>query len=117
MNELTYTKIGDFYFPNLTVPEQAGKSIGKYGRMRHEYLKKYQPLYYNELILEGKLYSHLSAVDEAANRRMDTLMPQYAKAAGVTEELKAVDQMRWVGLMNNVKAQAEEIILSELIYE
>lgn len=117
MNELTYTKIGDFYFPNLTVPEQAGKSIGKYGRMRHEYLKKHQPLYYNDLVFEGKLYSHLSAVDKAANGRMETLMPQYARAAGATEKLKADDPMRWVGLMNNAKAQVEEIILSELIYE
>ena len=117
MNKLTYTKIGDYYIPNLTAPEQSGKPIGKYGRMRHEYLKKHQPLYYNQLILEGSLYAHLSAVDEAANKRMDTLMPQYARAAGATKELKAADQMKWVGLMNNAKAQVEEMIYVELIYE
>ena len=105
MSKLTYTRVGDYFIPNLTVPEQSGKPIDKYGRMRNEYLKKHQPLYYNHLILEGRLYAHLSAVDEAANERMDTLMPQYAKAAGATEELKAADRMKWIGLMNNAKAQ------------
>ena len=117
MSKLTYTRVGDYFIPNLTVPEQSGKPIGKYGRMRQEYLKKHLPFYYNDLVMEGKLYEHFSAVDEAANERMDTLMPQYARVAGATEELKAADPIRWVGLMNNAKAQVEEIILSELIYE
>lgn len=117
MSILTYTRVGGCFIPNLTAPEQSGRPIGKYVRMRYEYLKKHQPLYYNQVILVGKLYVHLSAVDEAANKRIDTLMPQYARAAGATEELKAADQIRWVGLMNNAKAQVEEIILSELVYE
>ena len=117
MSKLTYTRVGDYFIPNLTVPEQSGKLIGKYGRMRQEYLKKHQPLYYNDLVMEGKLYEHLSAVDEAANERVNTLMPQYARAAGATEELKATDQMQWVGLINNARVQVEEIFLSELIYE
>lgn len=116
MKELTYTRVGDYYIPNLKLTEQPDKPIGKYGRMRRRYLKEYRPALYSSLLLSEKLYPHLLEIDEAANRRMDVLMPQLMKAAGVTEELKAADQMKWVGLANNCRAQAEEIILAELIY-
>ncbi len=85
--------------------------------MRLRYLKEHRKGLYTSLLLTEKLYPHLLEIDEAANERMDILMPQLMKAAGVTEELKADDQMKWVGLANNCKAQAEEIILHELIYD
>ena len=116
MEKLTYTRCGDYYIPNLKLAEQPDKPIGKYGRMRQRYLKEYRPVLYSSLILTETLYPHLLEIDEAANERMDILMPQLMKAAGVTEELKAVDQMKWVGLANACRAQAEEIIQSELIF-
>ena len=116
MEKLTYTRCGDYYIPNLKLAEQPDKPIGKYGRMRQRYLKEYRPVLYSSLILTEKLYPHLLEIDEAANERMDILMPQLMKAAGVTEELKAVDQMKWVGLANACRAQAEEIIQSEVIF-
>ena len=85
--------------------------------MRLRYLKEHRKGLYTSLLLTEKLYPHLMEIDEAANERMDILMPQLMKAAGVTEELKAADPMKWVGLANNCKAQAEEIILHELIYD
>ena len=85
--------------------------------MRLRYLKEHRKGLYTSLLLTEKLYPHLLEIDEAANKRMDILMPQLMKDAGVTEELKADDQMKWVGLANNCKAQAEEIILHELIYD
>ena len=111
MEKLTYTRCGDYYIPNLKLAEQPDKPIGKYGRMRQRYLKEYRPVLYSSLILTEKLYPHL-----LENERMGILMPQLMKAAGVTEELKAVDQMKWVGLANACRAQAEEIIQSELIF-
>ena len=117
MEKLTYSRCGDYYIPNLKLAEQPDKPIGKYGRMRQRYLKEYRPVLYNSLILSEKLYPHLLEIDEAANARMDILMPQLMKAAGVTEELKAANQMKWVGLANACRAQAEEIIQSELIYD
>ena len=115
-NGLTYTKVGDYYIPNLTLGDQPDKPIGLYGRMRRTYLHEYHPGTFNAMVLNGTLYRHLVEVDEAAQRRLDVLMPQLAKAAGATEDLKARDPMSWVGLMNNCKAQVEEIIFAELIY-
>lgn len=117
MNELTYTRVGDYYIPNLKLAEQPDKPIGKYGLMRQRYLKEHRPALYNGLLLTEKLYPHLLEIDEAANECMDILMPQLMKAVGVTEKLKATDPMKWVGLANALKAQAEEIILDELIFD
>lgn len=116
MNELTYTRCGDYYIPDLKLSGQPNKPIGKYGRMRQRYLKEYRPALYSSLLLSEKLYPHLLEIDEIANRCMDILMPQLMKAAGVTEELKAADPMKWVGLANACKAQAEEIISAEVIF-
>ena len=116
MEKLTYTRCGDYYIPNLKLAEQPDKPIGKYGHMRQRYLKEYRPALYSSLLLSEKLYPHLLEIDEAANERMDILMPQLMRAAGVTEELKAADQMKWAGMMNALKAQAEEMIVAELIY-
>ena len=115
MNELTYTRCGDYYIPDLKLSEQPEAPIGKYGRMRQRYPKEHRPSLYSSLILSEKLYPHLLEIDQAAQERMDAMLPHMMKAAGVTEELKARDPMRWVGLMNTLKAQVEEIILAELI--
>lgn len=116
MSELTYTRCGDYYIPDLKLSEQPEAPIGKYGRMRQRYLKEYRPALYSSLILSEKLYPHLLEIDEAANARMDILMAQLMKAAGVTEELKTADQMKWVGLANACRVQAEETIFVELVY-
>ncbi len=114
---LTYTLCGDYYIPDIRLSETVEyKTLGKYGRMRKAYLKQHHSLLWNSMILSEKLYPHLYETDETANRRMEQLMPELMKLNGVTEDLKANDQMAWVGLMNACKAQAEEIILNELIY-
>ncbi len=116
MKKLTYSRNGDYYIPDLTLKDQPDKPIGKYGRMRKRYLKEYRPGLYSSLLLSEKLYPHLLEIDEAAHRRLEMMMPELMKSAGITEQLKAIDPMKWVGLMNMLKAQAEEIILSQLIY-
>ena len=110
-NSLTYTMNGDYQIPDLKLTEQPEKPLGKYGRMRKAYLKEHRPLIYNQLLLTEKLYPHLIEIDETAQNRLEQMMPQLAKEAGATEELKASDPMKWVGLMNNCKAQAEEILI------
>ena len=116
MNELTYTRCGDYYIPDLKLSEQPEAPIGKYGRMRQRYMKEHLPGLYSSLILSEMLYPHLLEIDRAARARIDAMLPRMMEAAGVTEELKARDPMRWVGLMNTLKAQAEEVIFQELIY-
>ena len=115
-NSLTYTMNGDYQIPDLKLTEQPEKPLGKYGRMRKAYLKEHRPLIYNQLLLTEKLYPHLIEIDETAQSRLEQMMPQQAKDAGATEQLKASDPMRWVGLMNTCKAQAEEILMAELIH-
>jgi hypothetical protein len=115
-NTLNYTKNGDYFIPNLTLSDTETKPLGKYGRMRKKYLQEHRPVLWNQMILSESLYPHLREIDETANRRMEQMMPELMKANGVTEELKASDPMMWTGLMNNLKAQAEETILAELIH-
>ena len=115
-NSLTYTMNGDYQIPDLKLTEQPEKPLGKYGRMRKAYLKEHRPLIYNQLLLTEKLYPHLIEIDETAQSRLEQMMPQLAKDVGATEQLKASDPMRWVGLMNTCKAQAEEILMAELIH-
>ena len=114
-NKLTYIQNGDYLIPDLKLTEQSQKPLGKYGRMRKTYLKEHRPILYNQLLMTEKLYPHLAEIDETANRRLEQMMPKLAEAAGATEQLKARDPMKWVGLMNTCKAQAEEILLAELI--
>lgn len=116
MNELTYTRSGDYWIPNLSLSQQESKPLGKYGRMRKAYLQEHRPVLWNSLILSEKLYPHLREIDETANRRLEQMMPGLTQSAGVTEALKASNPLKWVGLMNSLKAQAEEVILTELIY-
>ena len=115
MSKLTYIRCGDYDIPNLKLSEQPETSIGKYGRMRKSYLKEHRPILYNQMLLSEKLYPHLLEIDETAQNRLEQMIPQLAKEAGATEELKASDPMKWVGLMNTCKAQAEEILMAELI--
>lgn len=116
MSELTYTKNGDYQLPDLRLSQQEEQPLGKYGRMRKAYLKEHRPVLWSSLILSEQLYPHLREINETANSRLEQMMPELMKAAGVTESLKASDPMKWAGLMNTLKAQAEEVILSELVY-
>lgn len=116
MSQLSYIKNGDYLIPNLSLSQQEQQPLGKYGRMRKQYLQEHRPVLWNTMILSEKLYPHLREVDQTANRRMEQMMEELKKSAGVTEELKASDPMKWVGLMNNLQAQAEEVILRELIF-
>ena len=113
--EMTYTRNGDYLIPDLSLTETEQKPLGKYGRLRKDYLKEHRPILWNRMILSETLYPHLREIDETANRRLEQMMPEMMKSAGVTESLKASDPMKWVQTMNSLKAQAEEVILSELI--
>ena len=114
--EITHTQIGDYLYPNITLVEDDKLPIGKYGRMRKEYLREHRPVIYNVLAVQGKLQRHLWEIDQAANERLEQMIPEMKKQAGITEQLKAEDQMAWVGQMNALKQQAEEIIFADLIY-
>ena len=114
--KIDYIPVGDFYIPNLELPQES-RPIGKWGRMHRRYLETYHPIRYNQLVLSGTLWTYLADLNEQAQARMERMMEQMKTAEGVTENLKAADPMKWVGLMNALKAQAEEIILSELIYD
>ena len=116
MSELTYTEKNGILYPNVIVPEEEKKPIGKYGRMRLDYLKNHRPVIYNTLMATGKLQAHLLEIEQTAQDRLERMMTEMKKTAGVTEKLKAENQMEWVGRMNALKAQAEEILLAELIY-
>ena len=108
---------GDYLFPDLALPDEENQTIGKYGRMRHVYLKEHRPGLYSHLILSGKLYEHLAEVERTCHERLGTMIPQMAKQRGITEELKARDQLGWVGRMNEIQHSAEEIIFAEIVYE
>ncbi len=104
------------YYPNLELPEEEVPRYSKYGRMRHTYLREHKKAYYTTLLFAGKLVAHLNEIDDAANAQMELVTKQMAKTQGITEALKAKDQMAWVGAMNNIRNAAEEIVFSELIY-
>ena len=113
----TYTIGADgMYYPNLELPEEETPRYGKYGRMRHTYLREHKKAYYTTLLFYGKLVAHLNEIDDAANTQMELITKQMAKTQDITEALKAKDQIAWVGAMNNIRNAAEEIVLSELIY-
>ena len=113
----TYTLgAGGMYYPDLELPEEETPRYGKYGRMRHTYLREHKKAYYTTLLFDGKLVAHLNEIDDAANSQMELITKQMAKAQGINEALKAHDQMVWVGAMNNIRNAAEEIVLSELLY-
>ena len=109
--------MNDYEIPAIGLSEAATENLGKYGRMRKQYLQAHKQEIYNSLLLSGTLHTHLLEIDHTARKRLELMMPEMAKAAGATEDLKARDPMRWVGLMNTCKAQIEEVILSELIWD
>ena len=113
----TYRREGDYLIPNLEPPDTDQYQIGKYGMMRKIYLKEHRPVLYNAMILNGTLYRHLAEVDRTCNERMEIIVRQMAEREGVTEALKATAQLDWVGRMNNIHNRAEEIVLSEVVYE
>lgn len=136
----TYSRVGDYYLPNMDIklPKKAGSDcaaqqgdrpsfeaagngassgwIGKYGLMRRSYLKEHRPVLYAELIRTGKLYEHLTEVNESSSRQMELLTAQMAEGEGVTEALKAADPLAWVARMNSIQNRAEEIVLREYVY-
>ena len=112
----TYRQVGDYLIPDIELPER-NYEIGKYGRMRHRYLKEHRKIQYITMILNGTLYDHLEEIDRICNERMETMVAVMKKQQGITEELKARDQLAWVGAMNNIRNAAEEIILRELVFE
>ena len=113
----TYTLGADgMYYPDLELPEEEAPRYGKYGRMRHTYLREHKKAYYTTLLFDGKLVAHLNEIDDAANDRMELITKQMAKVQGVNEALKVHTQMAWVGAMKNIRNAAEEIVITELIY-
>ena len=111
----TYRQVGDYLIPDIELPER-NYEIGKYGRMRHRYLKEHRKIQYTTMILNGTLYDHLEEIDRICNERMEIMATSTKKQQGITEELKGVDQLAWVGAMNNIRNAAEEIILREFVY-
>ena len=114
MLELTYYWEGDYLIPDLGPPD--APRIGKYGAMRHNYLRDYHRGVFDGMLLTGRLNAHLEEVDRQANEMMERLTTQMAKAEGVTEQLKAADQMEWVRRMESILSHAEEIVNTEVIY-
>ena len=112
----TYRQEGDYLIPNLTLPDEPEYQIGKYGRMRRSYLKEHRPVLYANLLTSGTLHRHLAEIDQACNERMAIIVSDMARQEDVTEALKAADQMEWVRRMNSIRSRAEEIVLTELVY-
>ncbi len=113
---IIYHQNGDYLLPDLTLGGQPAVPLTKYGRMRMRFLQEHKPGLYSYLILSGKLYQHLAETQEAAQTRIGRIVAEMAKDAGIDEELKAQDQMAWVGAMNAIRQQAEEVVIEELIY-
>ena len=114
---ISYTLQGDYYIPDLTLPpEKEYCPLGKYGRMRLTYLKEHKKALYSIMLMDGTLSGHLHDVDEQANKILEQTVKAFAEVDGCDEKMKAADQMKWVGLMNNYRHCAEEIIFKELIY-
>ena len=115
MQELNYIRCGDYYIPDIRLQEE-NRPIGRWGRMHREYLREHNPIRFNDLCLTGELWTYLADLNEQAQIRLELIIEQMKAAEGVTEELKATDQMAWVGAMNSIRSRAEEIVLTELIY-
>lgn len=115
-NGLWYELHGDYYLPCLVIPEEENHTIGTWGRKHQQYLKEYHPMFYNDLILSGKLYSYLADIDTQARVRLDLLVAQMVEKEGINEQLKVQDQLSWVGAMSSIRNRAEEIVLKELIF-
>ena len=112
---INYIRVGDYFIPDLTLPEEIRPS-GKWGRMHRDYLREHKPIQYNCLLLSGELWTYLADLNEQAQDRLERMIDRMKAVEGITEALKASDPMVWVQSMNNIRARAEEIILQELIY-
>lgn len=115
-NKITYTKVGDYYLPDLTVPTDKKYNIGKYGRLHGRFIKENRPCFYTARMIDGTWLDYLEQVDNAAKAEVERLVKTIANGLSISEELKATDQMQWVGLMSNVKAQAEEFVLKNIVF-
>ena len=113
--EISYTLVGDYYIPNIVLPEE-NRPIGKWGRMHRDYIKEHRSILFNDLVLSGQLWTYLADLNEQAQERLSLIVEQMKATEGVTEELKAANQMAWVSAMNSIRNRAEEIILREMIY-
>ena len=115
--KIEYIKVGDYYIPNLTLPKpRRTGNIGKYGRLKLNYMKKYNIPEYTEMLLNNELKSYLLDIEDECKNKIEILIKQMVKKEKITEELKANNQLEWVGKMNSIKQSAEEIVLNELIY-
>ena len=112
-----YRQVGDYFIPNLILPDDSDYQIGKYGRLRRNYLKEHRKILYSNYVVEVTLFKHLSEIDQACKNRMEIIISAMEKQEGVTETLKAADQMEWVRRKNSIHSRAEEIVLHELVYD
>ena len=115
MQELNYTRCGDYYIPDIRLPEE-NRPIGRWGRMHRDYIKENNLIRFNDLCLSGDLWTYLADLNEQAQSRLELIIEQMKAAEGVTENMKATDQMAWVGAMNSIRNRAEEIVTNELVY-
>ena len=115
INNIECVLVRDYYIPDLKLPHEE-RPIGKYGRMHREYLKEHNPMMFNNLVLDGQLWTYLADLNEQAQERLSLIVEQMKAAEGVTEELKAADQMAWIRAMNSIHNRAEEIVLEEIVY-
>ena len=115
INNMDYVLVGDYYIPDLKLPNEE-RPIGKYGRMHREYLNEHNPMRFNDMVLEGQLWTYLVDLNEQAQERLSLIVEQMKVSEGVTEELKAVDPMAWVRAMNSIHNRVEEIVLKEIVY-
>ena len=113
---IEYVRQGDYYIPNLVLPKQKKIHLNKYGRMRLNYLKEHKKAEYSTMLMDGTLNSHLKEIQETATERVEQIIKQLKAKSNLTEDMKNTDMLYWVGMMNNFKNQAEEIIFNELIY-
>lgn len=113
---LNFLEIAPYYYPCLTIENEEAPTLTKYGRMRERYLREHKKVLYCNLLTSGKLYEHLAEIDTSACNMAEYLIKEMAKKQGVTEQLKVEDMMRWVGLMNNIRACADEIVLNDIVY-
>ena len=114
--KITYTTVGDYQLPNLQVKEVKTNNLGKYSMMRLQYLKEHKKPLYQKMLMKGTLTTHLEEIEMTSQERLEMIINQMKVQLNITEEMKTQDQMKWVGLMNNIKSQAEETIMNELIY-
>jgi hypothetical protein len=113
---IEYTLVGEYYMPNLTIPKQEKITLNKYGRMRLKYLKEHKKAEYSIMLVDGTLNKHLKEIQEIAQTRVEQIIEQLKSKSDLTEDMKNSDMLYWVGTMNAIKNQAEEIVFNELIY-